>query len=253
MVMRDVLPAGLLGILFTAFLAAYMSTISTQLNWGTSYIVNDFLRRFYGEGKTEKDFVRWSRIVTVILMIISLILTSMMNRISDAWIFILECSAGIGLVLVLRWFWWRINAWSEITAMVAPFIIYPIIHSRVEFPYTLFFIVGWSTLCWLVVTLFTRPTHMDTLESFYRRVHPGGIGWRFISDQFPEIRSDAGYGGLFIGWIAGSVLVYSSLFAVGSWLFGKPIQGSIMALVAILSGVVIFQSMSRIGWETVTE
>ncbi|MFQ6676221.1 MAG: sodium:solute symporter family protein, partial [Fidelibacterota bacterium] len=127
MVMRDYLPAGLLGLLLAAFLAAYMSTISTQLNWGTSYVVNDFYRRFYRRDGKEHHYVGVSRITTLVIMIISLMVTSKLDRISDAWALILEFSGGIGLVLILRWFWWRINAWSEISAMVAPFLILPFI------------------------------------------------------------------------------------------------------------------------------
>ncbi len=124
MAMKDFLPAGLMGLLLVAFLAAYMSTISTQLNWGASYLVNDFYLRFFEPGASQKKLIKVSRIVTFLLMIIAVFATSQMNSISGVWQFIIECGAGLGLVLILRWYWWRINAWSEITATIAPFIGY---------------------------------------------------------------------------------------------------------------------------------
>jgi len=119
------MPAGLFGLLLAAFLAAYMSTLASQTVWGTSYIVNDLFKPFIKPNANEKYYVKVSRIFTVVLLFLSILLTSKLDRISDAWKFILECSSGIGLVLILRWFWWRINAWSEISAIIAPFIIYP--------------------------------------------------------------------------------------------------------------------------------
>jgi len=140
--MRDFLPAGLKGLLVAAFFAAYMSTIATQLNWGTSYIINDFYRRFVKSKAEESHYVLSSRIATIVLMLISVVVTLFINRISGAWEFIIQCGAGVGLVLILRWFWWRINAWSEISAMIAPFIIFPILKSAgVLLPYSLFIIV----------------------------------------------------------------------------------------------------------------
>ncbi|NOZ75144.1 MAG: Na+:solute symporter [FCB group bacterium] len=232
MVMVNVLPAGILGLLIAAFLAAYMSTISTQLNWGTSYIIHDFYQRYFQPGADEKTLVHWSRITTGLVMALSLIVTSRLDRISDAWIFILECSAGIGLVLMLRWFWWRINAWSEITAMVAPFFIYPWVKAHTEFPVSLFYIVLWSTFWWVVVTFLTRPTEQHQLLKFYRRIHPGGRGWRPIADQAPDVSPDRGYGPLFAAWILGSILVYTILFAIGHLLMGNTTTGLILLLLS---------------------
>ncbi|MCK4771465.1 MAG: Na+:solute symporter, partial [Candidatus Latescibacteria bacterium] len=178
MVMRDYLPPGLLGLLMAAFLAAYMSTIATQLNWGASYIVNDFYRRFIRPAGEEKYYVRVSRITTLVLMLISLVITSKLERISGAWEFIIGLSGGIGLVMILRWWWWRINAWSEISAMVAPLLIYPFIYfypealarwfpllgPYLEFPSSLFIIVPWTTAAWLAVTYLTAPTEEKTLH-----------------------------------------------------------------------------------------
>jgi Na+/proline symporter len=251
MVMRDYLPAGLLGMLMAAFLAAYMSTIATQLNWGASYIVNDFYRRFIRPEGEEKYYVRISRIATILTMVISLIITSKLDRISDAWVFILEASAGIGLVLILRWWWWRLNAWSEISAMVAPFIIYPFVKPFVEFPYTLFVIVGWTTVVWLTITFLTKPTDEVTLHKFYERIHPGGVLWKHVAAQLPGVESDSGYRQLFVDWIAGCFLVFFALFGFGKIILGEHLQGLLFLVIAAAAASVIYWHLSRIGWEKV--
>lgn len=253
MVMKNYLPHGLLGLLLAAFFAAYMSTVATQLNWGTSYIVNDFYRRFFVAQAKEKYYVTVSRITTILLMIVSLIVTANISRVSDAWVFILECSAGVGLVLILRWYWWRINAWSEISAMIAPFVIYPVITKFVDFPYSLFFIVGWSTIVWLTVTFLTPPTEEKVLLEFYKRVHPGGVLWRKVAQKLPEIESDRGYWQLFIDWLAGCVMVYSALFGIGSLIFGDYLKAILLLLVMGASCGVIYYHLSRIGWTKIRD
>lgn len=252
--MRDFLPAGLKGLLVAAFFAAYMSTIATQLNWGTSYIINDFYRRFLQRNKDEKHYVKASRITTLIIMLISIFVTLFINRISGAWEFIIECGAGVGLVLILRWFWWRINAWSEISAMIIPFIIFPILKNvGIVFPYSLFIIVPGTTIVWLLVTFLTKPTSDEVLKSFYIKIHPGGILWKKISDQLPEIKSDSGFFKLFINWLFGVILVYSFLFGTGKLIFGEFKAFLIYLVLAILSVVVIYFNLSKIGWKTLVK
>ena len=133
MVIRDLLPPGLLGLLLAAFFAAYMSTIASQTVWGTSYIINDLYRPFIKQGADEKFYVKVSRITTFFLLLFALIITSQLEQISQAWKIILALSAGIGLVLILRWFWWRVNAWSEISAMIAPYLIFPVLKFGFDF------------------------------------------------------------------------------------------------------------------------
>jgi SSS family solute:Na+ symporter len=253
MIIRDVLPVGLLGLLLAAFSAAYMSTIASQTVWGTSYIVNDLYRPFLKPGAREKYYVKVSRITTFILIIFSLIITSKLERISDAWKFILEASGGIGLVLIFRWFWWRINAWSEISAIIAPFVIYPVLKFvfKMEFPYTLLIIVGWSTIVWLTVTFLTRPTDEKTLVSFYRKVHPGGSGWKKISASLPDVKGDKGYGYLLVNWFAGCIMVILSLFSIGRLIFGQYLQATIYLIIAVAAGFLIFRNMNKIGWRKV--
>lgn len=251
MVIRDLMPSGLLGLLLAAFLAAYMSTIASQTVWGTSYIINDFIRPFVKPDGDEKYYVRISRITTVLLIIFSFLVTSQLTRISDAWKFILACSGGIGLVLILRWFWWRINAWSEIAAMIAPFAVYPILHFKYQMSYenTLLIIVAWSSLVWVVVTFLTSPTSETKLISFYRRVHPGGKGWKDIAAKVPDVKADSGYLILFVNYICGCLLVLFSLFGVGRIIFKEYLTGGIYLGVALLVGAVIYYNLSKTGWE----
>jgi solute:Na+ symporter, SSS family len=251
MVIRDLLPPGLLGLLLAAFFAAYMSTMASQTNWGTSYIVNDLYRPFVRPGATEAYYVRVSRITTVLLMVFSLLVTTQFDKISDAWRFILACSGGIGLVLLLRWFWWRVNAWTEIAAMLAPYAVYPflVFYLKLEYELTLIIIVGWSTLVWLVVMFSTKPASMTTLKAFYTRVHPGGPGWKPVAEQLPEVQGDTGYKQLFVNYISGCILVMFSLFGTGKLIFGQTLQALAFFAIAMLAGAIIYYNLSRIGWE----
>ena len=249
---NDFLPSGLKGLLVAAFFAAYMSTIATHLNWGTSYIVNDFYQRFIKKDKDEKHYVLVSRISTIGLMIISVVVTLFINRISGAWEFIMECGAGVGLVLILRWFWWRINAWSEISAMITPFIVYPILlQFDVKFPDTLFIIVPITTLVWLTVTFLTKPVDEKVLFSFYEKVHPGGAFWRKISDKLPHIKSDSGFLSMFLNWLFGVILVYSILFGTGKLIFGETGAAIMYFSASVISVFIIYKNLSNKGWKTV--
>lgn len=229
------LPPGLLGMLIAVFLAAYMSTIASQLNWGTSYLINDFYRRFMKPDADEKHYVFASRIAMVLVVIFSLFVTRyLLTTISGAWEFILAASAGTGAVLILRWYWWRINAWSEISAMITPFLVLPIAEKvfHLSFPITLYPIVAVTTIVWVSVTFLTSPVDRDKLKTFYRRVHPGGIGWTPIAAELPDIKPDIGFRSMFINWMAGVFLIYATLFGIGKLLFHEYAQASIYILVA---------------------
>lgn len=253
--MRDFLPAGLLGLLVAAFLAAYMSTIATHLNWGTSYFVNDFYKRFIKKDADEKHLVRISRLATAGMMIVSIIVTANMETISGAWSFIIEAGAGLGLVLILRWYWWRVNAWSEIAAMIAPFIGYWYVRdvAGIAFPESLFVIVGFTTVCWLAVTFLTKPEPEQTLTSFYRRVHPGGSLWKPIAAKLPDVKPDSGLGWLALDWLAGVILVYMILFGTGKLLLGETGLGLLFFAIAFIAGWIIFRDLSKRGWETLSK
>jgi len=248
--MLKYLPAGLLGMLIAVFLAAFMSTIASQLNWGTSYIINDFYRRFLVKDGTDKHYILVSRISMVFVIIFALLVTKYaLTTISGAWEFILSASAGTGTVLILRWFWWRINAWSEISAMITPFIILPIVTYGfdMKFPFTLYPIVAGTSVVWLVVTFLTKPTEEKTLLEFYRKVHPGGIGWKDIAAKLPDVKSDTGFGFMFMNWILGVVLVYTSLFGIGKLIFGEYLLAMLFLLLAVISGIIIFRNLGKQG------
>ncbi|MBI4482918.1 MAG: Na+:solute symporter, partial [Acidobacteria bacterium] len=252
--MRDFLPVGLKGLLVAAFFAAYMSTNATQLNWGTSYVINDFYRRFWRRDGTEKHYVFASRVATLGMMVLSVVVTFLLSTIAGAWAFIIEAGAGVGLVLILRWFWWRINAWSEIAAMVAPFLAFGSIKAwtTIRFPASLYYIVAFTTVVWIAVTFLTRPTDEARLIQFYRRVHPGGW-WDPVASKVPDVRADRGYGMLFVDWIAGVVLISMSLFGTGKLLLGQYGAAVLYLALALAAAAVICWDLSRRGWETVVE
>ena len=249
MVIRDHVPAGWRGLILAGFFAAYMSTIGTQLNWGCSYVINDFYRRFIKSNASEAHYVRASRLTTLLLMILGGIVTFYLESIRQAWEFILESGAGIGLVLILRWYWWRVNAWSEIAAMVAPAIgfAYLKLFTNIVFPNSLFYLVTWTTACWLLVTYLTQPEPLSHLTAFYRRVQPSGPGWRHITDT-AHLPAPEPITPMLINWIAGWILVYATLFGVGTILLTSVIAATPYALVATIAAVIINRNLSKQGW-----
>ena len=251
MAMNDFLPVGLKGLLLAAFFAAYMSTIATHLNWGTSYFINDFYRRFLSKDKSEKHYVVVARLMTIVFMFLSVIVTTQMTSISGVWSFLIECGAGLGLVLILRWFWWRVNAIGEIVATVTPFVVYGVLYFGdfgVKFPETLFIIVPITTIAWIVTVYITKPTATAKLDSFYRRVHPGGIGWKIISDKMTDVKSDTGYYLLMINWVAGIIMAYAFLFGIGKVILGDTTTGILFLITGILAAFLIKRNFAKTGW-----
>ncbi len=249
MVIRDHVPPGWRGLILAGFFAAYMSTIGTQLNWGCSYVINDFYRRFIKSNASEAHYVRASRLTTLLLMILGGIVTFYLESIRQAWEFILESGAGIGLVLILRWYWWRVNAWSEVAAMVAPAIgfAYLKLFTNIVFPNSLFYLVTWTTACWLLVTYLTQPEPLSHLTAFYRRVQPNGPGWRHITDA-AHLPAPEPITPMLINWIAGWILVYATLFGVGTILLTSVIAATPYAIVATIAAVIINRNLSKQGW-----
>jgi Na+/proline symporter len=250
--MRDYLPVGLRGLLLVAFLAAYMSTISTQLNWGASYLINDLYERFIfkKDGKSEeaqnKHLVSMSRLAMLLLMLVGLFATSRMNSISAVWEFIIECGAGLGMVLILRWFWWRINAWSEIAATLAPFVGYAIGHfylsealgqDFVENKGPFLFTVAFTTLVWLIVTFLTKPEKDEVLLSFYRKIRPPGNWKPYREDKKPEGNVVA----MIFSWLLAVVFTYSVLFTIGKFLFLQWNEAIIWMSIAILALLILIK------------
>ena len=239
----DYLPTPWRGVMLAGFIAAYMSTVATQLNWGASYLVNDFYRRFLKKNETERHYVNVSRAATVLLFILSGFVTWQIDTIGGAWELLLAIGAGTGLVLILRWYWWRINAWSEISAMTASFIV-SLAGMRFIKPrfadadpngpaYVMIATVIISTIVWLVVTYMTKPEPDSVLDSFYRRVRPGGPGWARVSERLGYGRESIPGGALaWTNWIAGVIAVYATLFGIGKVVLGDTVTGLVLLAVA---------------------
>ncbi|HEA81001.1 MAG TPA: Na+:solute symporter, partial [Maribacter sp.] len=260
------LPSGLLGVVLASLVAAYMSTISTQLNWGSSYIVYDFYKQQINPNASEKKLVAVGRISTVVLMIFSAGLALLLQNALQLFDVLLAFGAGTGLIFILRWFWWRINAWSEITAMFASGIISIILKLTPIGAYFFatdtgllpdwseyIFIVVLTTAIWLMATFMTQPESNDTLRSFYRKIQPGGPGWaKVVSDadtDAVEIVKDKEKWSVPAGLTAmllGVVLIYSIMFATGYWIYGRTTQAIILTVVSIIAGVLLIKAWNRL-------
>ena len=252
--MLTFLPAGLLGLVVASLIAAFMSTISTHLNWGSSYIVHDFYNRFINRDADEAKLVRIGRWSTVGLMILSGSLALLMSNALQAFNILLQVGAGTGLLFIMRWFWWRINPWSEITAMVVSFLVAVVfaIMSKLEIAvpsssYQLLVGVGITTFAWVLATLLTRPSDDATLERFCQLINPGGPGWRRFGSALAE---DSG--GWSVPWgllamMIGSIGIYSLLFAIGNFLYGNTGTGTAMCLVAATSATLIYRLWPKLG------
>jgi Na+/proline symporter len=245
--------------MLAAFAAAYMSTIGTQLNWWASYLVNDLYRRFMVRNRSEKHYVTASQITTILLMILSAIVTFFMESIADAWKFLIALGAGTGLVYLLRWFWWRINAWSEISSMAAAFITSLILQYQFhlsesnpkEFAYLVLITVAITTAVWLLVTFLTKPEPKETLLAFYRRVRPSAKFWGPIAREAPDV--NPAKDGIFnlIDWLSGVAMIYAFLFGAGNVIFGRTLTGLLMMLAGFVFGGIIYIDLNKRGWETV--
>ena len=240
------LPTGLLGIVIASLIAAFMSTLSTHLNWGSSYIVNDFYKRFVKPEASEKEQVRVGRVSTVVLMILSACLALFLDSAVQAFQILLSIGAGTGLIFILRWFWWRINAFTEIAGMVISLLVaiyFEVLHTRLGFEpiedaYRLVLSVAVTTVVWVLVTLFTRPTDSGVLRNFYEKIKPASIGWRsFLKrEQARGVAIDMSntkenLANEVLAMVIGCVAVYATLFAIGSLIYGR--MGASVGLFAL--------------------
>jgi solute:Na+ symporter, SSS family len=279
--MLTYLPAGAIGLVFASLAAAYMSTMSTSLNLGSSYLVNDFYKRFLRPGASEKELVLIGRISTVLIMLLASSLALFMQSALYAFNILLQIGAGTGLLFLLRWFWYRINPFSEITAMVVSFVVAisflllsnyhdSQIQELVSIGYDravaiaevrpfktyeqLVIGVGITTISWLIVTFLTKPSDIRLLESFYRRVKPGGMGWKpvlhYAEEQGRAIsaydqKSDVPYG--LIAMIFGSVAVYSVLFATGYWIYSDHGPAILFSVTGIVSSYLLLKVWKKMN------
>jgi Na+/proline symporter len=251
------LPHGLLGLVVASLAAAYMSTISTHLNWGASYVVDDFYRRFVNADEEDRHYVTVGRVTTVALIVLAGMVSLWLENALQAFQILLQIGAGTGLVFLLRWFWWRINAWSEVAAMVVSFLVavyFQFVHGPLGFPLldpSLQLVIGvaLTTVGWLTVTFLTSPASEETLRSYYQEIRPFGAGWRRVlkltpQDPGPEV---GGVAAGFLGWFLGLAAVYGALFGTGFVLYGSSAMGVFCLLVAALAMMGIFRVLPRIG------
>lgn len=249
------LPSGLLGLVVASLAAAYMSTVSTHLNWGASYVVDDVYRRFVAPGRTERHYVGVGRVATVALIVLAGALSLWLENALQAFQILLQIGAGTGLVFILRWFWWRINAWSELSAMVISFLValyFQFVHGALGLPAidaSLQLVVGVvvTTAGWLAVTFLTPPADPDTLRSFHRRIRPMGGGWRGAGLGL-EPDDDAGSpSAALLGWFLGCVVIYGTLFGTGYALYGR-LSGALVCFgVAAMAAAGLFRVLPRVA------
>lgn len=260
--MLTFLPVGWMGLVIAALIAAYMSTISTHLNWGSSYLVNDFYKRFLRPESTEKELVQVGRLSTVFLMIIAGALALVMRSALDNFQIILQIGAGTGLIFILRWFWWRINAWSEIAAMTISFLIalyFRFLHEFTNMP----ILTGWqellvgvtlTTIGWVFVTYQTRPTNDKTLINFCKLIRPGGPGWKRVKEvalmrgvSMHDIEDEAWRvpQGIYC-MVLGCVVIYSILLATGYWIYGNIAPAVLLFVVIFVSGWALIKAWKKL-------
>ena len=258
--MISFLPPGLLGLLVASLIAAFMSTISTHLNWGSSYLVHDFYRRFFVKGKLETHYVSMGRVFTVLLMVFSAFFALFLNNSLQAFGIILQIGAGTGLIFILRWFWYRVNVYSELTAMIVSFLVAimfeVIIPNNFSVEEKLIIGVTITTISWLIVTLITPPSSMETLQNFYKKIQPGGPGWKKVIEESEakginitgkKEKWDVPSGILCM--LFGSISVYSILFGIGYLLYSKTTTGIIFMLISVVSVIVLMKFWKRLSTE----
>ncbi len=261
--MLSFLPAGFLGLVVAALIAAYMSTISTHLNWGSSYIVHDFYKRFINPGASERKLVLLGRISTLLLTAAALLFALLLSNAMQAFNIVLQIGAGTGLIFILRWFWWRINAYSEITAMIVSFVValyFQFLHPLTGLPgistgLQLVTGVAVTTIAWIRITYLTPQVDKVTLRRFYRSVRPGGPGWKRVVLQAAE-DSDPVEPAVPVKWnvpagilamVVGCIFIFSLLFATGNWIYSNHLLAGILTLVSVSSGYVLF----RLTWRKI--
>ncbi len=256
--MLKFLPVGFVGLMVGGLVAANSSTILTHLNWGASYIVHDFYRRFINKGAEERHYVFAGRVATVALFFLSSGLVFVLDTAKDAFDIILQVGAGTGLLYLVRWFWWRVNAWCEVVAMISSFLVsflFLILEKQSIYSTTsatkLIITIAVTTVCWLLAAYFGPQTDSSTLIEFYRKVRPAGPGWEAIRQKTGISKAEAAQTGdsmplALIGWVAGCAMIWSSLFTVGNFLYGR--YGYALALLGIflVSGTVVLRVIKKL-------
>ncbi|WP_422355644.1 sodium:solute symporter family protein [Roseivirga pacifica] len=250
------LPSGLLGIVVASLIAAFMSTISTHLNWGSSYLVHDFYERFVKPEASEKEKVMVGRISTVVLMIFTGLLALVLENALEAFEILLQIGAGTGSIFILRWFWWRVNAWSEISGMIVSFIVAVLLKAfptGLESHWELILGVGITTVTWVLVTFLTKPEDDKTLEKFYNLVTPYGMGWNRFKTKMQaagvSLKEGTGkFSADLMAVILGIFIVYSALFAIGMLVYGEVTNGVILAVITVASSIGLIRIWRKLSF-----
>jgi Na+/proline symporter len=248
------LPSGLLGLMLASLAAAYMSTISTHLNWGASYVVEDWYRRFVARERDERHYVAVARIATVVLVALGAIVSLALESAFRTFAILLQIGAGTGLIYLLRWYWWRVSAWSEIAGMVISFAVavwFEVVRPRLGLPpldaaLQLVIGVAITTVGWVAVTFLTPPTDPEVLRRFHDRIRPGGPGWTRVAGRLPGGAGDS-LPAAFLCWFLGVLLVYAAMFAIGSLLYREVTAGLLYTAVAAAAGAWLFRMLPRAG------
>jgi len=249
------LPSGLLGLVVASLAAAYMSTISTHLNWGASYVVDDVYRRFVAPDREQAHYVTVGRATTVGLIVLASIVALWLQNALQAFQILLQIGAGTGLVFLLRWFWWRINAWSELSAMVVSFLValwFQFGHARMGLPalpahVQLVIGVAVTTAGWVTVTLLTRPAARDTLQSFYDHIRPMGPGWDGAGIALAPKDPSESPTAAFLAWFLGCVVIYGAVFGTGYALYGRTVPATVCLVVAAMAARSVLRLLPRVG------
>ncbi len=236
-----------------------MSTIGTQLNWGGSYLVNDLYKRFFARHKTERHYVLVGKLITVLLVLGTGYTAMQLTSINQGWQLVLNIGFGTGAVYILRWYWWRINAWSEISAMIAAAAMTIGLdqitftgNSALVYAKTALLTGLVTTLVWIIATFITKPESQETLISFYKRVHPTVYGWKPVARLVPELPEVRDVASNSFNWAMGCILVYGALFGIGKLVFAQWFWGFTLLAMAGIAGYLIFWDLSRRGWETLS-
>jgi SSS family solute:Na+ symporter len=257
--MLKFLPVGFAGLMMGGLIAANSSTILTHLNWGASYLVHDFYRRFIRSDAGEKHYVAAGRLCTVLLYVVAAFLSLLLESAQEAFEILISIGAGTGLLYLLRWFWWRINAWCEVVAMVSSFAVsvffFAMRKGGYQFPfaYAVLFSVAFTTICWLITAYVSPPTSRERLIAFYRKVHPSGPGWRAIREAAGVSEAEAArhsdpMGKATLGWIAGCLTIWMSLFAIGNFLYGRMSLALLQTAIFVVSGLTLLYVVNTL-WD----
>jgi Na+/proline symporter len=237
----EYMPAGLLGLMVASIVAAFMSTIDTLLNWGASLLVNDGYKAFVNRDAPDEHYVKVSRLLVVVLMIVGGGVAYTMQSIRGAWELFFGMTVGIGGVYIMRFWWWRVNAWSEIAAWISTAVVYVglyVYDPEIVFGWHLIITAGVSTVCWVVVTMITPPTDEEKLIVFYERVRPGTPWWKPVAARSEVAVEQTGWSDVW-GWLAGLVFIYSAMFGVGKVLLTEWAVGLVYIAVAVAAGIVV--------------